>query len=552
VTATGYDVAIVGGGHNGLVAAFYLARAGLRTVVLERREIVGGACVTEEFAPGYRASTGAYVLSLLRDAVWRDLRLVERGVTVDPAGPSLTLFPDGERLYLHDDVDATSEEISRLSARDARAYPRFEADLARLAELITPMIDTTPPDPALHRAADLGGLLRLGARAARHRDVIGEATWLFATSATQFLDERFESEIVKATFGWLAINDSLYGPSTPGTAYVLLHDHAAEQAGGGSRSWGFVRGGIGRVTAAMAEAAHEAGAEIRTSAEVERILVERGRARGVALAGGEQIIARTVLSNADPKRTFLGLLGEGELPARFVDSIRAYRSEGTSIKINLGVDALPRATGMPDDGPQPYHSGFMEVCSTLAEMDLAQGQARVGIPAPDPHIELCIPTVHDPSLAPEGRHIITIDVNSQPYTLAEGDWDGIKDEIFARVIVKLGEFFPNLPDSIVERQVLSPLDIERLFGMTGGHCNHGDMALDQLFTMRPVRGYADYRTPIGGLYLCGAGSHPGGGVNGANGRNCARAVIRDARPRSWRSRSAPRRNPGATPEPSPR
>jgi phytoene dehydrogenase-like protein len=547
------DALIVGGGHNGLVAAFYLARAGLRTAVLERREIVGGACVTEEFAPGYRASTGAFVLSLLRDAVWRDLRLDERGITVDPAGPGLTLFPDGERLYLHDDVEATRREISRLSERDARAYPRFEADLGRIAELITPLIDTTPPDPALHRAADLGGLLRLGGRAARNRDLINETAWLFATSASQFLGERFESQIVKATFGWHAINDSLFGPSTPGTAYMLLHYHAAEQAGGGSRSWGFVRGGMGRVTEAMAEAAREAGAEIRTSAEVERILVEDGKARGVVLAGGEQIAARMVVSNADPKRTFLGLVGEGELPASFVDSIRAFRSEGSSIKINLGVDALPRVAGMPDDGLQPYHRGFVELSSPLTEMDLAQDQARAGIPAPDPHIELCIPTVHDPSLAPEGRHIITIDVNSQPYTLAEGDWDGIKDEVAARVIAKLGQFFPNLSDSIVERQVLTPLDLERLFGMTGGHANHGDMAVDQLFTLRPVRGYGDYRTPVGGLYLCGAGTHPGGGVSGANGRNCARSVIKDARSRSRRSRLGARQRPrpaGRPPQPA--
>jgi phytoene dehydrogenase-like protein len=293
----------------------------------------------------------------------------------------------------------------------------------------------------------------------------------------------------------------------------------------------------------MAEAAREAGAEVRASAEVERILVEGGRARGVVLAGGEQIAARMVVSNADPKRTFLGLVGEGALPASFADSIRAYRSEGSSIKINLGVDALPLVAGMPDDGVQPYHRGFVELSSPLTEMDLAQDQARVGIPAPDPHIELCIPTVHDPSLAPEGRHIITIDVNSQPYALAEGGWDGIKDEVTARVIAKLGEFFPNLPDSIVERQVLTPLDLERLFGMTGGHANHGDMAVDQLFTMRPVRGYADYRTSVGGLYLCGAGTHPGDGVSGANGRNCARSVIKDARSRRRRPRSAARSSP---------
>jgi phytoene dehydrogenase-like protein len=530
-TGTTYDCAIVGGGHNGLVAAHYLASAGLRTIVLERREIVGGCCVTEEFAPGFRASTGAYVLSMLREPVWNDLRLVERGVHVDPAGPSLNLFADGSSLQLSDDLGATRDEVRRFSAADARALPGFESELAEIAALITPLIDTTPPDPANLGPRALGGLARLGARAARHRARISDALYLFGTSASQYLSEHFSSEQMLAALGWHAINDSIAGPSTPGTAYVLLHDHAAEQAGGGIRQWGFVRGGIGTLTEAMADSARAAGAVVRTGAPVERILIENGGAIGVALAGGEEIRARRVLSNADPKTTFLQLVDERELPARFGAALRAYRCEGTSVKINLAVDELPRAAAVEAGGVQPYHHGIVEINPSVAEMDAAQAEARAGRPAPitDSHIELCMPTVHDPSLAPSGKHVVTIDVNSQPYTLAEGSWDEIRDSVADAAIEKIGAHFPNLPDSIIARQVLAPPDLEALLGIWGGHALHGDMSFDQLFNLRPVRGWAEYRTPIRDLWLCGAGTHPGGGVTGANGRNCAREVIREQR-----------------------
>ena len=532
------DAVIVGGGHNGLVAAFYLAQRGLRPLVLERRPFVGGACNTEEFAPGFRASTGAYVLSMLREPIWRDMRLAKRGLVVDPAGPSLNLFADGTAFMLDDDIRTTQEEIRRFSRSDAEVFPAFEAELAGLAQAIRPMFDWTPPNPGLQHPRDLAGLARLGARALRYRRALLGAGYLFSTSVTQYLDEWFESDVLKAALGWHAINDSVSGPSTPGTAYVLLHDHAAEESGGGVRAWGFVRGGMGVVTALIADAAREAGAEIRTDAEVEAVVIEDERAVGVRLVGGEEIRASVVLSNADPKRTFLSLCEPSDLPAQFLAAIRAYRCNGTSIKINLAVSELPRAAAMGGSGAvQPYQRGIVELSQPLLDMDRAQSLALRGIPADDPHIELCIPTVHDPTLAPPGCHVVTIDVNSQPYHLAEGEWDGIRDRIADRAIAQIGALFPNLEVSILHRQVLSPLDLERVLGLTGGHALHGDMGADQLFSLRPVRGHADYRTPVTGLYLCGAGTHPGGGVTGANGRNCAREVLRDTRAQRLRARA---------------
>jgi phytoene dehydrogenase-like protein len=530
MATTTYDAIIVGGGHNGLVAGFYLARAGLTTLILERRPFVGGACNTEEFAPGYRASTGAYVLSMLREAIWRDMRLVQRGIVVDPAGPTLNLFLDGAHYYLGDDMAANVAESARFSAADARALPAFERDLAVLVQGVVPSFNWTAPDPRVRSLADLRELARWGRVGLKQRKHLADLAFLFSTSATQFLSERFESEHVKAALGWHAINDSVAGPSTAGTAYVLLHDHASEEdTEGGVRQWGFVRGGMGRLTETMADAAREAGAEIRCDADVERVLTKGDRAVGVQLTGGEELRARRVLSNADPKRTFLTLCERADLPDEFVSRIEAYRCMGTSIKINLALRDLPYVKGLPEAGVQPYHTGIMELNPFIRDMDFQQAQAVQGIPADPAHIELCFPTVHDPSLAPEGKHIVTIDVNSQPYRLREGSWDEIKEDRADRAIATIAEYFPKLPDLIEHRQVVTPLDMERLMGLTGGHALHGDMAPDQLLFLRPVRGWANYRTPIAGLYLCGAGTHPGGGVSGANGRNAAREVLRDAR-----------------------
>jgi len=522
-----YDAIIVGAGHNGLAAAFYLARAGLSTVALERRPFVGGCCVTEEFAPGFRASTGAYVLSMLREAIWQDMRLAQRGLTVSPAGPTLNLFPDGGRFLLSEDLDETEREVARFSKQDARRFHDFEQHLADMAAIIMPMFDWTPPTGS-GGVGELPTAVKMGRKAMSGRRDLLDLMFLFSTSATQYLDGWFESDHLKATMGWHAINDSVSGPSTPGTAYVLLHDHAGE-ASDGVRSWGFVHGGMGEVTRHMSDAAREAGAEVRTDAEVDRVLTTGGRVTGVRLANGEELTAPVVLSNADPKRTFRQLVAEEDVPEHYHAAIEAYRCIGTSIKINLAVSELPEATGAnPATG---YQLGIMEVSSTLADMDRAQALAMQGIPAEGAHIEMCIPTLHDPTLAPDGRHIVTIDVNSQPYNLADGQggWDDIRERVADRAIEHLGGYFPNLPGSILHRQVLSPLDLERLLGITGGHALHGDMGSDQLFSMRPVPGHGDYRTPVEGLYLCGAGTHPGGGVTGANGRNCAHEVLRDVR-----------------------
>ncbi len=533
-----YDVVVVGAGHNGLVAAFYFSKQGLRTLVLERREIVGGACVTEEFFPGFRASPGAYVLSMLRPAIWRDMRLEQRGLTISAAGPSLNVFDDGSHLYLHDNPTETFNEVRRYSKSDANRLHDFEVGLAEAAKVVMGFYDRPPPLPNGKSRRELTALGRFGLSSLKHRGQLANVTYLFTTSMTQYLDEYFSSEVLKSALGWECISNTLAGPSTPGTAFHLLHDAAASGASDGGRKWGFVPGGMGTVTSLMADAAREAGATILTGREVREITVADGKATGVVLSDGTHYQTKAVVSNADPPRTFLKLVDPKHLSDSFVGAIRAYRCQGASMKINVALSGLPYFKSLPAGNVQPYHRGLTQVTSSLEKLDADQATARNGAPVADPHLEICFPTVHDPTLAPEGMHVLTIGARSQPYALRDTTWEQSRGHAADNVLKHLATLMPDLPDLILGREILTPRDLEDRFALTGGHHLHGDLAPDQLLFMRPVRDCAGYRTPIRGLYLCGAGTHPGGGVTGANGRNCALDVSGDIRGRMrWKLRN---------------
>ena len=446
-----------------------------------------------------------------------------------PPGPRSTCIPDGAHYYLGDDMAANVEETKRFSAADARALPAFEDDLSELVQGVLPAFNWTAPDPRIRSLHDLLELAKWGRIGFKQRKHLTDLAFLFSTSANQLLSERFTDDHVKAAMGWHAINDSVAGPSTPGTAFVLLHDHASEEADGGVRQWGFVRGGMGVLTAMMADAAREVGCEIRCDAEVDRILTRGGRAVGVRLGDGEELRAARVLSNADPKRTFLSLCDRADLPAEFLARIEAYRCMGTSIKINLAVSELPYVRGLPEGGVQPYHTGIMEMNPFIADMDFQQAQARAGHRRRPRAHRGVLPHGARPVARTRGQahHDDRRELASRT-TCAMSGGTTIKEARADRAIAQMAEHFPKLPDLIEHRQVVTPLDMERLIGLTGGHALHGDMSPDQLLFLRPVRGWADYRTPIRGLYLCGAGTHPGGGVTGANGRNAVREVLKDA------------------------
>jgi phytoene dehydrogenase-like protein len=528
-----FDAVVVGAGHNGLVTAGYLARAGLKTLVVESRPIVGGACVTEEVFPGYKVSTTSYLCSLLQEKVIKDLQLERFGYQVYPKDPAFfSPFPDGCYLIMWSDVRKTCDEIRKFSARDAEAYPRYEEFVDRLARFVEPLLLETPPDIAGRRFDDWHRLASLGRRLMKMpaEELVGHMR-ILTQSVKDFLDPWFESEAVKVVLATDGVIGTNGGPYTPGTAYVLFH-HSMGGVGGKRGLWGFVRGGMGGITQALAASARSRGTEIRTGAPVARVLVKGQRATGVALATGEEITAKLVVSNADPKRTFLKLVGQKNLESDFAAAIRSLKMEGCSMKINLALDGLPNFTCLPTPrgvvGAQ--HKTTIHICPTLDYIERAYDDSKYGRPSERPMLEITIPTTYDESLAPKGKHLMNIFLQYTPYSLSPEvapSWHAIKESYADRVMEMIEEYAPGFKSLVLHRQVISPLDLEEQFGMTGGNIFHGEMSVDQLFFLRPVPGWAKYRTPIRGLYLCGSGTHPGGGVMGAPGANAAREILKD-------------------------
>jgi phytoene dehydrogenase-like protein len=534
VSPSRFDAIVIGAGHNGLVTACYLARAGLRVLVLERRYVVGGACVTEETFPGFKVSTAAYVNSLFHTAIVRDLRLADYGYEVLARNPSsFTPFPDGRSLMMGPDAELTRGEIAKFSARDAERYPQYEAMLERVAAVVEPTLTIAPPDLQKPRLRDLRTLFSLGREFRRLGDGAGEGVEILTGAARPILDRWFESEGLKGTLATDAIIGAMASPSMPGTAYVLFH-HVMGEAGGARGVWGYMRGGMGGLTQALATAAGNLGVDIRCDAEVARIVVHDDRVVGVALATGDEFHAPVVASNADARVTFLRLLDRTALPGAFVADVERISYTSASLKINVALAELPSFRALPGTEAGPQHRGTIHICPDQDYIERAYDDAKYGRPSAEPVLECTIPSVVDPTVAPPGRHLMSMFVQYAPYDLRHGSWDDERETFADRCFDLLDDYAPNFKRSVIARQVLAPPDLERVFNLTGGNIFQGAMTPNQLFAFRPVPGYAQYRTPLPGLYLCGAAAHPGGGVMGTPGLNAAREILGRRRLRSSR------------------
>jgi phytoene dehydrogenase-like protein len=520
-----YDVIVIGGGHNGLVAAAYLGRAGKKVLVLERRHILGGAAVTEEIFPGYKFSEFSYVVSLLRPEIIRELELPRHGLKILPLPSTFTPMENGDYLAAWDDPDLTRREIYRHSPKDAEAYDAYSRLMARTAKAIKPLLSMVPPDPASSRPRDLMGLLKLGKYAAGLREKeLYEIARLITQASGDLLDEWFETDALKGTKAASGIIGTFLGPRSPGTAYVLLHHYMGE-IDGAFRAWGFAKGGSGGVSASLANAARALGAEIRVNAPVRQVIVERGRAAGVALENGDELRARAVLSAADPKRTFLHFVDRRHLPEDFVAAIEAFRVRGSSAKVNLALNALPDFTAMPGVGP--LHRGAISISPSIEYIERAYDDAKYGHVSRQPYIDIILPSMIDPDMAPPGRHVMSCFVQYAPYDVQGGWEDAGRQALGETVISTIEQYAPNLRKAIEGMQVITPHDIEAIAGITGGNIFHGELLLHQIFFLRPVPGWADFRTPLRGYYFGAAGAHPGGGVMGAPGMLAAKTMLRD-------------------------
>jgi phytoene dehydrogenase-like protein len=520
------DVVIIGGGHNGLACAAYLAKAGLDVLVLEKRGVVGGAAATEEPWPGYRVSSASYVVSLMPPQVVRELDLRRFGHEVSIITPDYFVpFPDGTSLTLWGDVERDAAAIGRFSERDAAAYVAFDRYFDRVARLLKDLLFVVPPN------MNLRDLPKWAATAGRFRKWSGrdlhETVRLFTMSAADFLDEWFEDERVKGALATQAIIGAWCGPMTPGSAYVLMH-HWIGEVDGHAGAWGWAKGGMGGISAAMARSAEAAGAEIRTDAEVDRVAINAsGRAVGVALADGSLVRAQRVVSCAHPVTTYLSLIGEERLPGDVVHDVKRYRTRSGSVKLNVALSELPAFPAWDQEGD--LHKGLVAVSPSIEYLERAWDDAKFGRMSEHPYVEVVFPTAHEPEgLAPKGKHLMLAFSQYGPFELAEGSWDeGGRDDYAARVLKALGEFAPSLESAVEHLEVLTPRDIEERFGLIGGNIMQGELTPDQLFSFRPIPGHGDYRTPVAGMYLCGSGTHPGGGVMGVPGRNAASVILRD-------------------------
>ncbi|WP_342238142.1 phytoene desaturase family protein [Inquilinus sp. OTU3971] len=525
-----WDVIVVGAGHNGLVAAGYLARAGLEVLVLEKNDWVGGAAVSRSLHPGILYSNCSYVCSLLRPEIMRDLELPRHGLQVIPYEGGAVFTRDGDALATYRQHDAHRREIQRFSLRDAEAYDRYSADVTRQCRFIRPLLLRTPPDPASLRPRDLQELLYLGRRFHDLTEIEMADTIRFWTmSIAEFLDEYFESEVVKASFALSGIIGTALGSCSPGSAYVLLH-HYMGDVDGATGAWGFARGGMGAITQAMAGSLRAAKGEIRTGAAVDRILVENGKAAGVVLAGGEEIRARQVVSNLDVKRTFLTLVEEQALPAPFVKRVRAFKIRGSSGKVNIALDALPRFPALPEGSP--CLRGDMHFTDSVERMERGYDDWKAGRWSADPFLDMMIPTTLDPTMAPPGKHFMSCFVQYCPPKVEGRDWtDADRDAFGKTVIDQIAEYSPGFRDLILHAEIRTPRELEAEVGLTEGNIFQGELTFDQILFNRPVPGYAQYRSPVAGLYMCGSSTHPGGGVMGAPGRNAASEILRDLKRR---------------------
>ena len=521
-----YDVIVIGGGHNGLIHAAYLARAGRKVLVLERRHVLGGAAVTEEIHPGFKYSVCSYVVSLLRPEIIRELDLPRHGLEILPLDGTFTPMPNGDYLWRVNDHAKTRREIARHSKVDAEAYDEYARAMVEMGRFVKPILTMTPPDPASLEPRGLLDLLALGRRfqALPDQDKYNQIQ-LMTMSAIDFLDQWFETDVLKATMAASGIIGTFLGVRSPGTAYVLLHHYMGE-IDGAFRSWGLSRGGTGAISNACADAAREAGAEIRTETAVSKIIIKEGSAVGVVLENGDYLTGTIVSSSVDPHLTFLKMVGPDHLPDEFVGDVRRYKFRGSSGKVNLALDGLPDFRCLPGAGP--HLRGAISISPGVEYMERAYDDAKYGNFSRHPYVDVVIPSLTDPSVAPPGKHVMSCFVQYAPYHLKDGSWDDRREAFGDAVLDTLAEYAPNIKSLVLHRQVLTPLDLEREFGLTEGNIFQGELTLEQLFFLRPAPGWAQYRTPIRNLYICGAATHPGGGIMGAPGRNAALRILKDA------------------------